>query len=191
MSASRAVNDAIVLTKFCWLSGINKRTNTCQNTRNHLYDGSRYKKTCLQNHFLVCWHRHTYIQTYRHVENNTSFRYQTRMRLSIELGVAYTKLISWAGLAQVLATVLEISRDTLMCKLESKIRTLAIYFPNCPFWALALSKHCKVRRMVPYDIAGNDTNRCKWTSIVINDDDGSGDGHGGMIALHRTITDYK
>jgi len=26
---------------------------------------------------------------------------------------------------------------------------------------------------------------------VINDDDGSGDGHGGMIALHRTITDYK
>jgi len=51
--------NAILLTRFCWLSGKNTNTNACQNTRNHLYGGPSTRL-----HFLVCWqHTHTDTQT--------------------------------------------------------------------------------------------------------------------------------
>jgi len=49
---------AVVLTRFCWLSGTNRHTNTCQNTCNHLYGGPHYQ-VMSQESLLVCWHKHT------------------------------------------------------------------------------------------------------------------------------------
>jgi len=48
----------------------------CEKWKSDLYCGP-HQKTCLRNHFLVCWHTHTYryTQTDRHVKNNTSFDY--------------------------------------------------------------------------------------------------------------------
>jgi len=59
--------NAIVRTRFCWLSRTYKHTNTCQNTRNHLSTTR-----------LVAWTTFWFVDTYArpdiHVEINSRFR---------------------------------------------------------------------------------------------------------------------
>jgi len=51
--------NTIVLVRFCWLSGT---VIPRENTHNHWYD-CPHCRTCLQNHFLVCWHTQRQRQT--------------------------------------------------------------------------------------------------------------------------------